>query len=63
MNNKINLINYEYLIDEFYLDDFTKKNIEIIMHNNFNSNLCQKYFVLIVEKETLFFNYLYNKNY
>lgn len=60
MNNKINLINYEYLIDEFYLDDFTKKNIEIIMHNNFNSNLCQKYFVLIVEKETLFFNLVGN---
>ena len=59
MNNKINLINYEYLIDDFYLDDITKKNIELVMHNNIH-NLCQKYFVLIVEKETLFFNLVGN---
>ena len=59
MNSKINLINYEYLIDEFYLDDITKKNIDFIQ-NNINNNICQKYFVLIVEKETLFFNLVGN---
>ena len=62
MNSKINLINYEYLIDEFYLDDISKKNIDFIQ-NNINivgNNLCQKYFVLIVEKETLFFNLVGN---
>ena len=60
MNNKINLINYEYLIDEFYLDDITKKNIELVTMDNNINNLCQKYFVLIVEKETLFFNLVGN---
>ena len=57
MNNKINLINYEYLIDEFYLDENTKNNIIIFQNNN---NICHKYFVLIVEKETLFFNLVGN---
>ena len=57
MNNKINLINYEYLIDDFFLDDITKANIDLMQKNN---NLCQKYFVLIVEKETLFFNLVGN---
>ena len=66
MNNKINLINYEYLIDDFYLDDNTKKNINLVQNDiNINidvenSNLCNKYFVLIVEKETLFFNLVGN---
>ena len=57
MNSKINLINYEYLIDEFYLDENTKNNIIIFQNNN---NICHKYFVLIVEKETLFFNLVGN---
>ena len=66
MNNKINLINYEYLIDDFYLDDNTKKNINLVQNDininidGENSNLCNKYFVLIVEKETLFFNLVGN---
>ena len=66
MNKKINLINYEYLIDDFYLDDNTKKNINLVQNDiNINidvenSNLCNKYFVLIVEKETLFFNLVGN---
>jgi len=43
--NKINLITYEYLTDDFKIDD-----------NNFNKPL----FILIVEKETLFFNLIEN---
>ncbi len=43
--NKINLITYEYLTDEFKID-----------YNNSNKPL----FILIVEKETLFFNLLEN---
>ena len=37
MNNKINLINYEFLIDDFYLDDNTKKNINLVQ-NDININ-------------------------
>jgi len=58
MNNKINLVNYEYLIDEFFIDENTKKNINFFQSNS--NNICQKYFVLIVEKETLFFNLVGN---
>ena len=58
MNNKINLISYEYLIDDFYLDENTKNNIIMAQQNNIN--LYNKYFVLIVEKETLFFNLVGN---
>ena len=57
MNNKINLINYEYLIEDFYLDENTKNNIFFSQKNN---NFRNKYFVLIVEKETLFFNLVGN---
>ena len=74
MNNKINLINYEYLIEDFDLDEKTKNYINYIQNNNLfignnkeenmsrnNINdLCQKYFVLIIEKETLFFNLVGN---
>ena len=75
MNNKINLINYEYLIEDFTFDENTKTHINI-MNNNNNvyvgknnpgnlsrnsiNDLCKKYFVLIVEKETLFFNLVGN---
>ena len=74
MNNKINLINYEYLIEDFDLDEKTKtyinliQNNKIYLSNNNNGNisknsindLCKKYFVLIIEKETLFFNLVGN---
>ena len=74
MNNKINLINYEYLIEDFYLDENIKNYIELIQNNkmyigNINkgkitrnniNDICQKYFVLIIEKETLFFNLVGN---
>ena len=74
MNNKINLINYEYLIEDFDLDEKTKNYINLVQNNKLfigNNNegtasrnnindLCQKYFVLIVEKETLFFNLVGN---
>ena len=74
MNKKINLINYEYLIEDFYLDEKTKNNIEFIQNNkmfignnekgkisrNNINDICQKYFVLIIEKETLFFNLVGN---
>jgi DNA topoisomerase VI subunit A len=33
MNNKINLINYEYLIEDFFLDEKTKKCIDLIQNN------------------------------
>ena len=59
MNSKINLINYEYLIDEFFIDENTRNSINFSQDNNIN-NICQKYFVLIVEKETLFFNLVGN---
>ena len=58
MNSKINLINYEYLIEEFFIDDNTRNGINFFQ-SNYN-NICQKYFVLIVEKETLFFNLVGN---
>ena len=58
MNSKINLINYEYLIEEFFIDDNTRNSINFFQ-SNYN-NICQKYFVLIVEKETLFFNLVGN---
>ena len=63
MNNKINLINYEYLIEDFFIDENTKNNINFFQNININinnNNFCQKYFVLIVEKETLFFNLVGN---
>ena len=63
MNNKINLINYEYLIEDFFIDENTKNNINFFQNinvNTNNNNFCQKYFVLIVEKETLFFNLVGN---
>lgn len=74
MNNKINLINYEYLIEDFFLDEKTKNCIDLIQNhkmyignsdegkisrNNIN-DICQKYFVIIIEKETLFFNLVGN---
>ena len=58
MNSKINLINYEYLIEEFFIDDNTRNSINFFQSNC--NNICQKYFVLIVEKETLFFNLVGN---
>ena len=58
MNSKINLINYEYLIEEFFIDDNTRYSINFFQSNC--NNICQKYFVLIVEKETLFFNLVGN---
>jgi meiotic recombination protein SPO11 len=74
MNNKINLINYEYLIEDFDLDEKTKTHINLMKNNNTylanNNNrnisrnsindLCKKFFVLIIEKETLFFNLVGN---
>ena len=60
MNNKINLINYEYLIDDFFIDENTKNNINYFQNINNTNNFCEKYFVLIVEKETLFFNLVGN---
>ena len=74
MNSKINLINYEYLIEDFDLDVKTKNYIELIQNNrvflgnngegkisrNNINDLCNKYFVLIIEKETLFFNLVGN---
>ena len=60
MNNKINLINYEYLIDDFFIDENTKNNINFFQNINNTNNFCEKYFVLIVEKETLFFNLVGN---
>ena len=74
MNSKINLINYEYLIEDFDLDEKTKNYIELIQNNrvflgnngegkisrNNINDLCNKYFVLIIEKETLFFNLVGN---
>ena len=74
MNNKINLINYEYLIEDFDLDEYTKNNINLIQNNSLyigNNNkgkisrnnindISNKYFVLIIEKETLFFNLIGN---
>ena len=74
MNTKINLINYEYLIEDFDLDEKTKNYIELVQNNRtfFGNNgegnvsrnnindLCNKYFVLIIEKETLFFNLVGN---
>ena len=74
MNNKINLINYEYLIEDFDLDDYTKNNINLIQNNskyignndegkisrNNINDISNKYFVLIIEKETLFFNLIGN---
>ena len=74
MNNKINLINYEYLIEDFFLDEKTKNCIDLIQNNkmyignngegkisrNNINDICQKYFVLIIEKETLFFNLVGN---
>ena len=58
MNSKINLINYEYLIEEFFIDDNTRNSTNFFQSNC--NNICQKYFVLIVEKETLFFNLVGN---
>ena len=74
MNSKINLINYEYLIEDFDLDEKTKNYIELVQNNrvflgnngegnisrNNINDLCNKYFVLIIEKETLFFNLIGN---
>ena len=74
LNNKINLINYEYLIEDFDLDENTKNYIKLIQNNEMfigNKNIgsasrnniddsCHKYFVLIIEKETLFFNLVGN---
>ena len=74
MNSKINLINYEYLIEDFDLDEKTKNYIELVQNNrvflgnngegkisrNNINDLCNKYFVLIIEKETLFFNLVGN---
>ena len=74
MNTKINLINYEYLIEDFDLDEKTKNYIELVQNNrvflgnngegnvsrNNINDLCNKYFVLIIEKETLFFNLVGN---
>ena len=74
LNNKINLINYEYLIEDFDLDENSKNYINLIQNNEMfvgnNNNgcssrnniddSCHKYFVLIIEKETLFFNLVGN---
>ena len=74
MNSKINLINYEYLIEDFDLDEKTKNYMNLIQNNkmfignknegnvsrNNINDLCNKYFVLIIEKETLFFNLVGN---
>ena len=74
MNSKINLINYEYLIEDFDLDENTKNYINLIQNNkmyignkevgkisrNNINDISSKYFVLIIEKETLFFNLIGN---